>query len=198
MSQVSAADVKKLRDRTGLGMMTCKEALTETDGDFEKAIDYLRKKGLDAAAKRAGRQTKEGVIGSYIHVTGKIGVMVEVNCESDFVARGDDFKAMAKDVAMHIAATDPLAVGPDDVSADVIEREKDIYRDQVKNKPPEITEKIVEGKLKKFYAERCLLEQPFVKNTDQTVGEMIREVQAKLGENMSVRRFVRYELGEDL
>ena len=198
MAEITAADVKKLRDKTGLGMMVCKEALKASDGDADKAVEYLRKKGLDAASKRAGRQTSEGIIGSYIHVTGKIGVMVEVNCESDFVARNDDFKAMAKDIAMHIAATDPIAVAAEDVAADVVEREREIYRDQVKNKPPEITEKIVDGKLKKFFAERCLLEQPFVKNTDVTVGDMIKDVMAKLGENMSVRRFVRYELGEDL
>ena len=198
MTEITAALVKKLRDKTGLGMMTCKEALRASDGDVEKAVDHLRKKGLDAASKRAGRQTGEGIIGSYIHVTGRIGVMVEVNCESDFVARGDEFREMAKNIAMHVAAADPIAVRPEDIPDDVIEREKEIYRDQVKNKPPEIVEKIVEGKLRKFYAERCLLEQPFVKNTDQTVGEMVAEVMAKLGENITVRRFVRYELGEEL
>ncbi|HUU43002.1 MAG TPA: translation elongation factor Ts [Planctomycetota bacterium] len=198
MASIRAADVKKLRDKTGLGMMICKEALAATDGDMEEATAWLRKKGLDAASKRAGRQTKEGLIGSYIHVTGKIGVMVEVNCESDFVARGDAFKTMVKNIAMHIAATDPIAVAPEHVPPDVVEKEKEIYREQVKNKPPEITEKIVEGKLKKFFAERCLLEQPYVKNTDQTVADLVKETISKVGENIAVRRFVRYELGEDL
>lgn len=198
MVEITAALVKKLRDKTGLGIMICKEALQASDGDIEKAVDYLRMKGLDAASKRAGRQTSEGFIGSYIHVTGHIGVMVEVNCESDFVARSDEFRELAKNVAMHVAASDPIAVRPEDVSDEVVQREKDIYREQVRNKPPEIVDKIVEGKLRKFYAERCLLEQPFVKNTDQTVGEMVTQLVAKLGENMTVRRFVRYELGEEL
>jgi len=198
MSEITAGLVKQLRDKTGLGMMTCKEALAATSGDMEKAIDYLRKKGLDAASKRAGRKTGEGLIGSYIHVTGKIGVMVEINCESDFVARGDDFKQLVKDICMHIAASDPIAVSPDDVPAEVGEKEKEIYREQTKNKPPEILEKIVEGKLRKFYAEKCLLQQPYVKNTDQTVEELVKEVIAKVGENITVRRFVRFELGEDL
>jgi len=198
MSEITAGLVKQLRDKTGLGMMTCKEALAATSGDMEKAIDYLRKKGLDAASKRAGRKTGEGLIGSYIHVTGKIGVMVEINCESDFVARGDDFKQLVKDICMHIAASDPIAVSPDDVPAEVVEKEKEIYREQTKNKPPEILEKIVEGKLRKFYAEKCLLQQPYVKNTDQTVEELVKEVIAKVGENITVRRFVRFELGEDL
>jgi len=198
MSPISAADVMKLRQKTGLGMMTCKEALKATDGDIEEAVAHLRKKGLDAASKRAGRQTKEGLIASYMHVTGKIGVMLEVNCESDFVARGDAFKKMAKNIAMHIAATDPISVAPEDVPAELVAKEKEIYAEQVKGKPAEITEKIVEGKLKKFYAERCLLEQPFVKNTDQTVGELVQETIAQLGENITVRRFARYELGEEL
>ena len=198
MSSFTAADVMKLRQKTGLGMMTCKEALKATDGDIEEAIAHLRKMGLDAASKRAGRQTKEGLIASYMHVTGKIGVMLEVNCESDFVARAEAFRTMAKNIAMHVAATDPISVSPDDVPADLVAKEKEIYAEQVKGKPAEITEKIVEGKLKKFYAERCLLEQPFVKNTDQTVGELVQETIAQLGENISVRRFVRFELGEDI
>lgn len=198
MSGISAALVKKLRDKTGLGMMTCKEALGATGGDVEKAVDYLRKKGLDAATKRAGRKTGAGRIGSYMHITGNLGVMVEINCESDFVARGDDFNALVKNVCMHIAATDPIAVSTDDVPEDVVAREKEIYREQVKNKPPEVTEKIVEGKLRKFFAERCLLEQPYVKDMDRTVGELVKETIAKLGENITVRRFVRFELGEDL
>lgn len=198
MTEISAALVKELRDKTSLGMMTCKEALVATEGDVEKAVEHLRKKGLDAAAKRAGRKTSEGLIQSYIHVTGKIGVLIEVNCESDFVARGEAFKELVDNICLHVAATDPLSVSSDDVPADVVEKEREIYRDQIKDKPPEIAEKIVEGRLKKFYAERCLLEQPYVKNTDQTVGELVRETVARLGENITVRRFVRFELGEDL
>ena len=198
MAEITAELVRKLREKTGLGMMQCKEALAATDGDMEKAVDYLRKKGLDTAGKRAGRATNQGLIASYIHVTGKIGVLVEVNCESDFVARSDDFKELVKNVCMHVAATNPLAVSADQVAADVVAREKSIYAEQVKGKPAAITDKIVEGKLKKFFAERCLLEQPYVKNTDQTVGDLVKEVIAKLGENISVRRFVRYELGEEL
>ncbi len=198
MTEVNAALVKKLRDKTGIGMMICKKALLATGGDTEKAVEYLRKKGLDAAVKRSGRKTGEGLVQSYIHVTGKIGVLVEINCESDFVARGDDFRELVENICMHVAATDPIAVSADEVPPDVVEKEKEIYREQVKNKPPEVLDKIVAGKLKKFYAERCLLEQPYVKNTDQTVGELIKEVIAKLGENITVRRFVRYELGEEL
>jgi elongation factor Ts len=178
--------------------MTCKEALVATEGDMDKAVDWLRKKGLDAASKRVGRATKEGLIGSYIHVTGKIGVLVEVNCESDFVARSDEFRELAKNLCMHVAATDPLAIAPADVPADVVEKEKEIYREQVKGKPPAITDKIVEGKLRKFFAERCLLEQPYVKNPDQTVGDLVKEAIAKLGENITVRRLVRFELGEEM
>lgn len=198
MAEISAEAVKKLREKTGLGMMQCKEALTASGGDPEKAVDFLRKKGLETSAKRAGRATNQGLVGCYIHVTGKIGVMVEVNCESDFVARSDDFKDLVKNVCMHVAATNPLAVSPEDVPADVIAREKEIYAEQVKGKPAQITEKIVEGKLQKFFAERCLIEQPYVKNTDITVGALVKEVIAKLGENISIRRFVRYELGEEL
>ena len=197
MTEIDAALVKKLRDKTGIGMMTCKEALAATGGDIEKAVDYLRKKGLDAASKRAGRKTSEGLVQSYIHGTGKIGVLVEVNCESDFVARGADFRELVENICLHVAASDPIAVSPEDVPVDVVEREKSIYREQVKNKPPEVLDKIVQGKLKKFFAEKCLLEQPYVKNTDQTVGDLIKETIAKLGENITVRRFVRYELGEE-
>jgi elongation factor Ts len=198
MTEIGAADVKRLRDKTGLGMMICKEALTASGGDAEKAVEYLRKKGHDAASKRAGRTTSEGLVGSYIHVTGKIGVMVEVNCESDFVARSSDFKDLVKNLCMHVAAADPLAVSPADVPANVIEKEREIYREQTKGKPAAVLEKIIEGKLKKFYAERCLLEQAYVKNTDQTVGELVKETVARLGENVTVRRFVRYELGEEV
>ena len=198
MTEINAALVKKLRDKTSIGMMTCKEALVATGGDIEKAVEHLRKKGLDAAAKRAGRKTGEGLVQSYIHVTGKIGVLVEVNCESDFVARGDEFRELVENICMHVAATDPLAVSGEDIPPEVVEKEKEIYREQVSNKPPEVLDKIVAGKLKSFYAEKCLLEQPYVKNTDQTVGELIKETIVKLGENITVRRFVRYELGEEL
>jgi elongation factor Ts len=198
MSQISAAQVKELRDKTGLGMMTCKEALAATDGDPVKAVEYLRKKGLDAANKRAGRATSAGRIGSYIHMTGNLGVMVEVNCESDFVARGETFAQLVKDVCMHVAATDPISVASEDVPADVVAKEKEIYAEQVKGKPAEVIEKIVEGKLRKYYEERCLLEQPFVKDTSKTVGDLVKETIAKLGENISVRRFARFQLGEEL
>ena len=198
MAEITAELVKKLREKTGLGMMQCKEALSASGGDIEKAVDWLRKKGLDAANKRTGRATNQGLIGHYIHVNGKIGVLVEVNCESDFVARSDDFKELVKNICMHVAATNPLAVSPDQVPADVVEREKAIYAEQVKGKPAQITEKIVEGKLKKFFAERCLLEQPYVKNTDVSVGDLVKEAIAKIGENITVRRFVRYEIGEEL
>jgi len=198
MTEITAALVKKLRDKTGLGMMNCKEALHASGGDMEKAVEYLRKKGLDAASKRVGRRTSEGLIASYIHVNAKIGVMVEVNCETDFVARGEDFKGLVKNLCMHVAASDPIAISPEDVPGEVVEKEKEIYRAQIKNKPPEVMEKIVQGKLKKFYSERCLLEQPYVKNPDQTVGDLVKEIVAKLGENITVRRFVRYELGEEL
>ena len=198
MADITAKLVMTLRDKTGLGMMKCKEALVETAGDIEKAVDHLRKMGLDAANKRAGRATSEGLIGSYMHVNGKLGVMLEINCESDFVAMGDAFQGLVKDICMHVAATDPVSVSADDVAQDVIEHEREIYRGQVKNKPAEIVDKIIDGKMKKFYAERCLLEQPFVKNTDMTVGELVSEAIAKLGENITVRRFVRFQLGEDL
>ena len=198
MAEISAELVKKLREKTGLGMMQCKEALAASGGDMDKAVGYLRKKGLDTAGKRTGRATNQGLIASYIHVTGKIGVMVEVNCESDFVARSDDFKELVKNLCMHVAATDPISVSAQDVPADVVAKEKEIYAEQAKGKPAAIADKIVEGKLKKFFAERCLLEQPYVKNTDQIVGDLVKEAIAKLGENISVRRFVRYELGEEL
>jgi len=198
MTEIAASLVKQLRDKTGLGMMDCKEALRASGGDMDKAIDHLRKKGLDAASKRVGRTTREGLVASYIHVNGKIGVLMEVNCETDFVARGEDFKGLVKNLCMHIAASDPIAVAAENVPAEVVEKEKEIYRAQVANKPPEVTEKIVLGKLKKFYSERCLLEQPYVKNPDQTVGDLIKGLIAKVGENITVRRFVRYELGEEV
>jgi elongation factor Ts len=198
--QVSAQLVKELRDRTGAGMMDCKAALAETGGDLEKAIDALRKKGLAAAAKRAGRVAADGLVTSYIHAGGKLGVLVEVNCETDFVARTDDFQELVRDVAMHVAAADPRFVRREEVPSEAIERERAIFREQAaaSGKPAQVIEKIVEGKLEKFYAEACLLEQPFVKNPDQTVGQLVQERVARIGENIQVRRFARFKLGEGI
>ncbi len=195
---ISAQEVKQLRDRTGAGMMDCKKALQETDGDMEAAVDYLRAKGAAKAAKRAERAVQEGTIGSYIHFGGKVGVMVEVNCETDFVAKNEEFQELAKDLAMHVAASDPIAVSPDDVPEDVVEREKKIILEQVKNegKPDHIAEKIVEGKLRKFFEENTLLKQPFVKDTDKSVEELVTEASAKTGENIRVARFARFQVGE--
>ena len=195
---ISAQEVKKLRDRTGAGMMDCKKALQETDGDMEAAVDYLRAKGAAKAAKRAERSANEGTIGSYIHFGGKVGVMVELNCETDFVAKNEEFLALAKDLAMHVAASSPLAVAPDDVPEEVVARERKIILEQVKNegKPDHIAEKIVEGKLRKFFEENTLLKQPFVKDTDRTVEELITEASATTGEKIEVARFVRFQVGE--
>jgi elongation factor Ts len=194
----TAQDVKSLRDRTGAGMMECKNALTEAGGDQEKAIDLLRTRGAAKAAKRAEREATEGSVGAYIHMGGKIGVMVEVGCETDFVARNDQFQALVRDIAMHIAAAAPTSVSRDQISPDVLERERNVYREQMREsgKPEQIWDKIVDGKIEKFYAESVLLEQPFVKNPDQTVGQMITEISGKTGEKIEVRRFTRYQLGE--
>ena len=199
MTQITAQKVRMLRQKTGLGMMDCKKALQETGGDSEKAIEYLRKQGLSAVEKRAGRDASEGLIQAYIHQGSRLGVLLEVNCETDFVARTADFQAFAKDVAMHIAASQPLAVDREGVSAAAIERERAIYLEQAKNegKPEHIAEKIVAGRLDKFYQENCLMEQVFVKNPDQTVGELVTEITAKMGEKITVRRFERFVLGED-
>ncbi len=198
--QITAQMVKELRERTGAGMMDCKTALAETGGDFEKAVDALRKKGLAAAAKRAGRVAAEGLVSAYIHAGGKLGVLLEINCETDFVARTEEFQELVKDVAMHIAAADPRFVERAEVTADVIERERAIYREQAaaSGKPANVLEKIVEGKVEKFYGEAVLLEQPFVKNPDVTVGQLITEKVAKIGENIRVRRFARFKLGEGI
>ena len=198
--EVSANMVKELREKTGAGMMDCKKALAETGGDFQKALDYLRQKGLATAAKRAGRVASEGRVGSYIHAGGKIGVMVEVNCETDFVAKTDDFQAFAKDVAMHIAASNPSYLRREEVTADVLEREKEIYRAQARDakKPEKVTEKIVEGKLEKFYSEVCLLEQAFVKDPDITIQDLLNGLIGKLGEKIEIRRFTRYQVGEGI
>jgi elongation factor Ts len=197
---ITAQMVKELRERTGAGMMDCKAALTETAGDMEKAIDGLRKKGLATAAKKSGRATAEGLVSSYIHAGGKMGVLVEVNCETDFVARTPDFQELVKDIALHIAAADPRFVGREEVTASDLDREREIYREQAlaSGKPPAVVDKIVDGKVEKYYSEFVLLEQPFVKNPDQTVGQMVAERIGKIGENIRVRRFTRYKLGEGL
>ena len=197
MAEISAKDVKELRDRTGAGMMECKGALSEAGGDMERAIDILRAKGAAKAAKRAERETKEGAVGSYIHMGGKIGVLVEVGCETDFVARNDEFQKLVRDIAMHIAAASPVAVRREDFAADLVERERGVYREQMKEsgKPEQIWDKIVDGKLEKFFAEGALLEQPFVKNPDITVGQLVTDAAAKTGEKIEVRRFARFQLG---
>jgi elongation factor Ts len=189
--------VKDLRERTGLGMMDCKKALVETKGDADKAVDYLRKKGALKAATREGRTTSEGRIGSYIHMNGKIGVLVELNCESDFVAKTDQFAELVKDLCMHVAASAPRWISPDEVPEEVIAKEKEIYVSQAKEagKPDKMLEKIADGKLKKFYSEVCLLEQSFVKDTDKSVADVIKEKIAQLGENITIGRFCRFQLG---
>ncbi len=199
MAEITAQAVKTLRERTGLGMMDCKKALAQCDGDMDKAIDYLRKQGLAAVEKRAGREATDGVIASYIHPGSRLGVLVEVNCETDFVARTPDFQQFARDVAMHIAASRPLAVDRDGVPAATVEREREIYREQAKNegKPEKFAEKIIEGRLEKFFQEFCLLEQPFVKNPEQTVKDLLTEITAKIGEKITVRRFACFRLGEE-
>ena len=196
---ITAEMVKELREKTGAGLMDCKRVLSESNGDIEKAIDMLRQKGLATAAKKAARTASEGLIGSYIHMD-KLGVMVEINCETDFVARTDDFRTLVKDIAMHIAAANPEYVSREDVLPEVIEREKEIYRAQIVNKPPQVIEKILEGKLEKFYSDTCLLDQIFVKDPDgkQKIKDLITEKIAKLGENIVFRRFARFQLGEGL
>lgn len=194
--EISAAMVKKLRDMTGAGMMECKAALTEANGDMEQAITILRKRGLAQATKKAGRATNEGLIGNYIHMGGKIGVLVEVNCESDFVARTEDFQNLSREIAMHIAAQNPQYVRREDVPGDVLERERDIYREQVKDKPAQVIDKIVEGKLNSFYEQVCLLDQPSIRDPKMTIGALVQQAIAKLGENISIARFVRFKLGE--
>ncbi|MBA2257436.1 MAG: translation elongation factor Ts [Acidobacteria bacterium] len=194
--EISATMVKKLRDQTGAGMMECKAALTEANGNIEEATTILRKRGLAQATKKAGRTTNEGLIGNYIHMGGKIGVLVEVNCESDFVARTDDFQGLAREIAMHIAAASPQFVKREDVPADLLERERSIYRDQVKDKPAQVIEKIVDGKLNSFYEQVCLLDQPSIRDPKISIGALLQQAVARLGENISVARFVRFKLGE--
>ncbi len=195
--EISAKMVKDLREKTGLGMMDCKKALVESQGDLDKAVDFLRKKGALKAATREGRATSEGRIGSYIHMNGKIGVLVELNCESDFVAKTDQFAELVKDLCMHVAASSPQWISPDEVPEEVVAKEKEIYMSQAKQagKPDKMLDKIADGKLKKFYSEVCLLEQSFVKDTDKSVAELIKEKIAQLGENITVGRFCRFQLG---
>lgn len=196
----TAQDVKTLRERTGAGMMDCKKALTESNGDFDKAIDYLREKGIAKAAKKAGRIAAEGIVDSYIHMNGTIGVLLEVNCETDFVARGEQFRNLVHDIALHIAAQKPEYLVPEEVPAEVLEHEKEILRAQAKEegKPEAIIERMVEGRIKSFYEESCLLKQKFVKDPSKTIEQIILEATAQIGEKISVRRFVRYEMGEGL
>jgi elongation factor Ts len=195
--EITAEKVKELRDKTNAGMMDCKKALKETDGDLEKAVVYLREKGLAVARKRADRVASEGVIHSYIHTGGKLGVMLEVNCETDFVAKTPEFNEFAKNLAMQIAAANPVAIGREDLDQEIVEKEKDILMAQAREsgKPENVLEKMVEGRLKKFFGEVCLLEQPYVKNPDMTIQDYLNEMRAKTGENVIIRRFVRYQLG---
>jgi elongation factor Ts len=196
--EITAGLVKELREKTGAGMMDCKKALSETSGDFEKAIDYLRKKGIASASKKAGRATKEGAVSSYIHGEGRVGVLVEINCETDFVARTEQFKSFVRDVSMHIAAAQPQWVSPEEVPADIIAKEKEIAvaQMQASGKPAAVLEKIAEGKIKKFYEDNCLMQQTFVKDPNKTIDQLLKETIAGLGENMTIRRFARFVLGE--
>jgi len=198
MSDVSPTLVKKLREKTNAGMMDCKKALVEAGGDLEKAEDILRKKGIASASKKASRSVKEGVVASYIHLQGKVGVLVEVNCETDFVAKNEIFREFVKDLTLHIAAAHPVYVVRDEVPEAVVEREREIYREQVKGKPANVVEKIVDGKLEKFYGSVCLLDQAFIKNPDQTIKDLVASKIAELGENIVIRRFARYAVGEEL
>jgi elongation factor Ts len=198
MSTINAKMVMQLREKTGAGIMDCKEALTECNGDMNTAVDFLRKKGLATAAKRSGRSMTEGVVQSYIHMDGKLGVLVEVNCETDFVAKNDDFNAFAKNLAMHIAATNPVAIRPEDVPEEIINKEKEIYRAQVleMGKPEKIADKIVDGKLQKYFSESCLLNQAYVRDPDMTIQDFLNDMIAKIGENISIKRFARFRIGE--
>ncbi len=199
MADISAAMVKQLREKSGAGMMDCKEALKECGGDLEKAVDFLRKKGLATAAKRAGRATSEGTIQSYIHMGGKIGVLVEVNCETDFVGKTDDFQEFARNIAMHIAATSPVGITSEDVPKEIIDREMEIYRAQVleMGKPEKMVDKIAEGKLNKFFKDSCLMNQPYVKEPDKTVADYLNEVIARTGEKITIKRFARFQIGAE-
>jgi elongation factor Ts len=198
-TKFTAKDVSELRQRTGAGMMECKRALEETGGDMSSAVDFLRKKGIAKAEKRLGKQTSEGLIASYIHHNGRIGVLVEVNCETDFVARTDDFKTLAREIALHVASAAPLAVDKDGIAPDRVERERRIFEEQARasGKPSAVVQKIAEGKLESFYKEVALLQQPWVREPKKTVGDLVKEASARLGENIQVRRFVRFQMGEE-
>ena len=198
MTTISATLVKQLREKTGAGMMDCKQALTECKGDLDQAVDFLRKKGLATAQKRAGRAMTEGTVQSYIHMGGKLGVLVEVNCETDFVAKNEDFVDFTRNIAMHIAASNPLGIRPEDIPEEVVNREKEIYKAQTLElgKPENVVAKIVEGKLNKFFKENCLLHQPYVRDPDMTVEDLLNELIAKIGENITIRRYVRFQTGE--
>lgn len=198
MAEISAKVVMALREKTNAGMMECKAALKEAEGDIEKAETILRKKGTIKAEKKADRQTKEGIIASYIHMAGRIGVLIEVNCETDFVARNENFQAFVKDVSLHIAAANPKYLNREEIPQTLIDKERDIAADQIKGKPAEIAEKIIQGKIDKIFADQCLLEQPFIKNPDQTIGDFVKSKISELGENLVVRRFVRYAVGEEI
>ncbi len=197
---IGASEVKELRERTGAGMMDCKKALVETKGDMEKAVEILREKGLADAAKRAGRIASEGIVESYIHGGGRIGVLIEVNSETDFVAKNEGFRLFVKDMAMQVAASNPLYISREQVDSGLIEKEREIYRAQAINegKPEKIIDRMVEGRIEKFYKEICLLEQPFIRDTDKTVNDILMDLIARMGENISIRRFARYEMGEGL
>ncbi len=198
MSEINATMVKQLREKSGAGMMDCKKALIESKGDIDKAVEYLRKKGIATAQKRAGRSLSEGTIQTYIHMGGKLGAMVEVGCETDFVAKNEDFVAFAKNIAMHIAATSPVGISPEDVSQETIDKELDIYKSQAleMGKPEKIVDKIAEGKLNKFFKDNCLMQQPYVKDPEKSVADLLNEMIAKIGENLSIKRFVRFQVGE--
>jgi len=198
MTAISATMVKQLREKTGVGIMDCKEALSQSNGDIDNAVDFLRKKGLATAQKRAGRAMSEGLIQPYIHMGGKLGVLVEINSETDFVAKNDDFKEFAKNIAMHIAATNPVGIASDDVPEEVINKEKEIYRAQALElgKPENVIDKIVEGKLNKFYKDNCLLNQAYVRNPDMNISDLLNDLIAKMGENITIKRFVRFQIGD--
>ena len=194
---ITAKQVAELRGQTGAGLMDCKKALTESEGDLEKAITILRKKGMASASKKAGRATSEGLIESYIHLGGKVGVLIEVNCETDFVAKTDDFKSFVKDLCLHVAAVNPICISRDEVPADLLEKEREIAASQAEGKPPAAVQKIVEGKLNKYFATACLLNQPFVKDGEKSVQDILNEQISKLGENMQINRFSRFQIGEE-
>ncbi len=198
MATISAATVKELREKTGAGIMDCKEALSECNGDISNAVDILRKKGLATAAKRAGRATTEGIVESYIHMDSKLGVLVEINCETDFVAKNDDFKEFVKNIAMHITATNPVGIRQEDVPKETMDKEKEIYRAQVleMGKPEKIVDKIVEGKLKKYFKDNCLMNQAYVRDPNITIEDLLNEMVAKIGENITIKRFARFKIGE--